>query len=187
MRTPTLLAATLAALAVAPSARAADAAPPLQIAPLAGALLETGGGRDLLEDAPLLGVQVARDVQPYLAIVGTFTWASTRAKQLDGAELDLLQYDLGLRGQHAFAVGSALALRPFLGTGVGARTYRFRDDAYAGETSFVWYVAGGAELGWRALTAGLTARHQLTSPGGSSLGSETGHDVELLASVGLRF
>jgi Outer membrane protein beta-barrel domain len=186
MRLSALLAA-LAAVALSPPARAADRTPVLEVSPLVGGLIQAGDNREVLEDAALVGVQVARDLQPYLSIVGTFSWANTHAKELEDAELDLFQYDLGLRGQQTFALGSGMSLRPFLGTGMGFRTYDFHDDQYTGETSFVWYVSGGAELGWKKLVTGITARHQLTSPGDSSLDRDTGQDVELFTSVGLRF
>jgi hypothetical protein len=186
MRIPLLALAAAAALAAPPRAAAGDPPRPVTVSPLLGAWLATGGGRDALEDAPLTGAQAVWDLDPRLALVGTVTWAPTRAKALDRARLDLLQYDLGLRAQHALAAGGGVTLRPFLGTGFGARTIHFHDGRHQEETGFAWYLSGGAELGWRALSTALTARHQLHSPNGSALGDDVRRDVALFATAGLR-
>jgi hypothetical protein len=195
MRNPFLLAlAGAAALAAASPARAApgdvEASPAhrADVSVLAGAWLPIGDARQAFEAAPLTGFQLAYDLDPHLAIVGTFGWVPTRAKALGNADLDLYQYDLGLRGQHAFALGSATVLRPFLGVGVGARTYDFHQSRYEGGTGFASYVTGGAELGWRALSTAVTVRHQLSTADAPSLDISTPRfDLELFASVGLRF
>jgi hypothetical protein len=194
MRTPFLLALAGAAALVAAPARAAvgdaEALPAhrADVSVLAGAWLPIGDARQTFEDAPLTGFQLAYELDPHLAVVGTFGWAPTRAKALGNADLDLYQYDLGLRGQHAFALGSATSLRPFLGVGVGARTYAFHASQYEGGTGFASYVTGGAELGWRAVAAAVTVRHQLSTADAPSLDVSTARfDLELFASVGLRF
>lgn len=180
-------AAALALLAAAAPARADGDARRLDVTPLVGAWIALGDGRQEFEDAPLAGVQASYDLDPHLALVGTFAWAASGAKRLAGGDLDLLQYDLGLRGQHAFALGGATTLRPFLGLGVGLRTFHFRDARHAGGTGFATYASAGAEVGHRALSAGLTVRHQIGTPDANALDLETPRqDLAIFAAVGLR-
>jgi hypothetical protein len=181
------LALALPLLAAAPAARAEEAPRPVAVTPLAGAFVPVGGNREVLEDAPLAGVQAVFDLHPNVGLVGAFAWSAPGAKRLGGASLDLLQYDLGLRAQQTFAAGAGVTLRPFAGAGFGGRTLRFDDDRLQDETGFAWYVGGGAELGWRALSAGVTARHEMHTPNGTALGDSTRHDVLLFATAGVRF
>jgi hypothetical protein len=182
-----LLAVTLALAAAAP-ARAAVDPRRIELTPLVGAWIPLGQSRQDFRAAPLAGVQLAYDVDPHFAIVGTFSWAGTSAKQLSGADLDLYQYDLGLRGQHAFALGRAATLRPFLGVGVGQCRFQFRDDEYADGPGFAFYSSAGLEVGYRALAASLTGRHQIHSVDADALGtSPARQNLELFTSVGLRF
>ncbi len=184
----TFAAALVALLAAAPGpTRAEEGAPRLQVALLGGGWLATGAERSQLANAPLTGLQLAADLCPWAGLVGTVQWVPTTAKQLGDARVDLFQYDLALRGQHAFPLSEGLALRPFLGVGMGARTVSFHDAAFQGGTGFAWHTALGAELLYRSLVAGLTARHQLYSPNTSALGDGTQADVALYAAAGWRF
>jgi hypothetical protein len=178
--------AALTLLLAAPAARAQEPRP-VAVTPLAGAFLPVGGNRAVLADAPLTGVQAVLDLHPNVGLVGAFLWSAPEAKRLGNTSFDLLQYDLGLRAQQAFAAGAGVTVRPFLGTGFGGRTLRFADARLQDETGFAWYVGGGAELGWRALTAGLTARHEMHTPNGTALGDSTRHDVLVFATAGARF
>lgn len=176
------------ALAAAGPARADVDPRRLEVSPLVGVWIPLGQARQDFRAAPLAGVQLAYDVDANFAIVGTFSWAGTSAKQLSGADLDLYQYDLGLRGQHAFVLGSAATLRPFLGVGVGQCRFQFRDDEHADGPGFAFYSSAGLELGYRALSASLTGRHQIHSVDADALGtSPARQNLELFTSVGLRF
>lgn len=184
------LAATLATLLVlaAPSpARAEEGEPRLQVALLGGGWFATQDERSQLEDAPLMGLQLVADLCPWAGLAGTVQWIPTTAKQLGDARVDLFQYDLALRAQHAFRLTEGLALRPFLGVGLGARTVSFHDPSLQGGTGFAWHTAAGAELLHRSLAFGLTARHQLYSPNTAALGDGTQADVEVFATAGWRF
>lgn len=160
----------------------------VEVTPLVGAWIPIGHARQDFDAAPLTGIQLAYDLDQHFAVVGTFAWAATSARQLSAADLDVLQYDLGLRGQHAFAVGRRMTLRPFLGLGVGQSRFLFRDARYADGPGFAFYSSAGVEVGYRALVAGVTARHQIHSVDADALGtSPYRQNVELFTSVGLRF
>lgn len=181
--------AAAAALAAATPARAAGAAPRAELTPIAGAWLPVGEARGDFAAAPLAGLVVSYDLDPRLALEATVAWAGTEADRLASADLDLFEYALGLRGQRVLALGRGATLRPFVGLGVGFRTFRFHDHArYAGGTGFAPYASGGVSLGWRALTAGLTVRHHLFTPNANALDVDgLRQDVEVFTAIGVRF
>jgi hypothetical protein len=183
--------AAVAALATSPTlAQEQERTRKLELAPLVGAYVATGDQRDLLDDALLVGVTASYDVLPYVAVVGSFGWAATQAKGLTrDQDLDLFQYDLGVQGQYDLALGNGLTLQPFVGAGVGARTYSFRDLDVDAETDFAGYVALGGALHYRAAEVSLTARDYLTPFDGigPEADSSTRNDLGLFASIGARF
>ncbi len=186
MRRPLLLTAVaVVALGGASSARASDAARRFAVTPLIGAWMPIGDGRRDFKTAPLSGIQVAGDLHPHFALVATFAWVPTSAERLGATNLDLYQYDLGLRAQHAFSLGPAATVRPFLGVGEGLRTLHLRGTPHGG-TDFCVHASAGVEAGYRALTMGFTFRHQMAMTSVYGLDSFY-QDIALFASAGLRF
>lgn len=182
--------AALAALFTQP-ARAADAKQdhPFHVAPFVGGFVATGSQRDVLKDSVLTGLTISYDLTPYLAVVGSFGWAPTKVKNLANSDLDLFQYDLGVQGQYALDAGNGLTLTPFVGLGIGARTYSFRDLSPSAETDLTGYVSAGATLQYRMVTFSATARDYVSHYEGLGVygGSATHNDLALLGSVGVRF
>jgi hypothetical protein len=181
----------LVALAATPAlAQEQEPVGKFQIAPYAGAFLPTGDQRDVLDDAFLAGLTLSYDVHPYVAVVGSFGWAGSqqRALTLD-EDLDVFQYDLGVQGQYPLAMGKDLTLKPFVGAGLGGRTYEFRDLDVDSETDFVGYLSVGANLEYRQFAVGLTMRDYISDYDGIGReeDSEMRNDIALFASVGARF
>jgi hypothetical protein len=155
--------ATAGAQTAAPGGRAAAplAAGAFELRPVVGAFVPTGDQRDLLDDAVLVGGQLAYAVRPNLAVVGTFGWAPSKDRTTalagGGAGLlrtgraeavDLFQYDVGVEARlpRAFAGGTWTAV-PFAGLGGGGRTFRYRDvDGADAQTNVAGYGALGVEL-----------------------------------------
>jgi hypothetical protein len=187
------IAVAVAALAtlVAHPALAADAQEnhPFHVAPFVGGFVATGNQRNVLKDSVLTGITASYDVLPYLAVVGSFGWAPTKVKNLSNSDVDLYQYDLGVQGQYAFDAGYGLTLKPFVGLGLGARTYSFRDLSPSAETDFSGYVSAGATLQYRQVTFSATARDYISHYEGLGLysGNSTHNDLALFGSVGVRF
>jgi hypothetical protein len=182
--------AALAALTAQPT-RAADTQQdhPFHVAPFVGGFVATGNQRDVLEDSVFTGITASYDLNPYLAVVGSFGWAPTKVKNLANSDLDLFQYDLGVQGQYALDAGYGLTLTPFVGLGVGARTYSFRDLSPSAETDFSGYVSAGATLQYRMVTFSATARDYISHYEGLGVygGNSTHNDLALFGSVGVRF
>jgi hypothetical protein len=167
------------------------AAAGFQISPYVGALIPTGGQRDVLDDAVLTGVTLSYELHRYLSAVGTFGWAATESKDAPtlGQDLNVLQYDVGLQGQYPFALGKGLTLKPFVGAGLGVRSYDFADLDVNTESDFVHYFAAGAALEYRHLAVGVTVRDTLGAYDGLVVDedSSTHNDLAVFASVGARF
>jgi hypothetical protein len=179
-----------AALATTPALDEQQPSRDFQISPYVGAFIATGGQRDVLDDAVITGLTLSYDVHRYVAVVGSFGWAPSKSVAL-GVEddLDLFQYDVGVQGQYAFSLGRKLTLKPFLGGGVGARTYSFRDLDVDSETDFAGYFSGGANLEYGKLALGVTVRDYITAFDGigTEQDSSTRNDLNVFASFGLRF
>lgn len=184
-----IVVAALAALATT-TARAEGDDRAVEIAPFAGAWIPTGDQRDLLDDAPLLGVTASWALHRNLAVVGTFGWAPSQVEGLGSeGDLDLFQYDVGVQGQLPIAMAGGWTLKPFVGLGVGARTYSFRDLDVDAETDLAGYVAVGGKAEYGPVQLGLSARDYVSAFDGigDEADSTTRNDLGLLASLGVRF
>jgi hypothetical protein len=180
--------AALILLAAAPARGREEPRPALAVTPLVGAFLPAGHAQAEFENAVLVGLQASWDLDPALALVGTFAEAPSAARELDGAALDIWQYDLGLRLQHAFVPSPGLSLRPSAGIGFGYRHFAFRDPQYQGGAGCASYASTGVELGYRALSAGVAGRFEVFTPEGDALGDEAARtDFKVFGWVGLRF
>lgn len=161
-----------------------------QIAPFVGAFIPTGEQRDLVDDAPLAGLTVSYEVEPHVAIVGSFGWAGSEGTAPALADdVDVFQYDLGIQGGYAFDLGKGLALKPFVGAGFGARTYHLRHLDLEDETDFAGYLGAGADLLFRNLALGVTVRDYVTYCDGigARMDAEARNDIALFTSLGVRF
>jgi hypothetical protein len=177
---------TAAAIAIAAAlpARAGEERRQLEVAPLAGAWIPLGGSRSDFRTAPLTGVQLSYDLHPAFAVVGAFWWASPSALRLSASTSDLFEYDLGVRAQHAFDVGRGATVRPFLGIGEGLRTLHLRSSQGGGSTEFAFYSSAGVEVGYRALGAGVTVRHQMSRMAAPT--TDTYQELAIFGTVGVR-
>ncbi len=171
-------------------ARAEEAPRRFDVAPFVGAYIPTGDQRDLLDDAVSVGLTASYDVLPYVAVLGSFSWAPTQVKGLArDNDLDLFQYDVGVEGHYPFAVTGGWTVQPFLGVGAGARTYSLRDLDVDAETDFAGYVAAGLGVQRGPFTLRVSARDYITAFDGLS-GNEdatTRNDLGVFAGIGMRF
>lgn len=189
---PPGLAATLSALAALAAPAFAEEAPrTTQLSPLLGVLIPTGHQRVILDDGVLIGLTASLDVHRNVALVGAFGWAQTAGHGLTlrSATLDVAQYDLGVQGQLPIELADGQTLKPFLGAGVGGRTYRFRDLHVEAETDLVGYYALGVSLECRPLVISATARNYLSDFDGigAKRGPSRASEFAVFGSLGARF
>jgi hypothetical protein len=179
----------LVTLAVAnPLEAQSPASGDFEIRPYVGAYLPTGDQRDLLKDAILVGAQASYRVIPQLAITGTLGWSPTEDRV--SQTIDLLQYDVGaeLRAP-SWIQRSAWDFSPFVGLGVGGRTYDYRDLDVDAKTNVAGYGALGGEFGFGQFGLRIEGRDYVSrfkplTDGGDA---KTRNDVAVAAGLTIRF
>jgi hypothetical protein len=126
----------------------------------AGGLVPTGAQRNAVEDAHLSAAQLSYAVRPTFAITGTVGWARSRdLASANDPRLDVFTYDLGAeaRAPEWFA-GRAVTFSPFVGAGVGARSYNHRTLDVDATHTVAGYGAVGGALGRGRIGLRLEAR-----------------------------
>jgi len=163
-----------------------------EIRPYAGAYIPTGDQRDFLEDAVFAGAQLSWLPIERLALTGTFGWSPSKDRITSGDQsLDVYQYDLGAEWRSPAWYRSAnWSLLPFVGGGVGGRTYDYRDLPVSSKTDFDGYGALGAEFGfgsWGIRIEGRDYVSQFKNLSGPTDGTRTRNDVTVAAGLSVKF
>jgi len=187
-------AAGAALIALAPLASVASAQAPstqFELRPLVGAYIPTGDQRDLLKDAVLVGGQASWRLVPALALTGAFGWSPSKDRITAGNQtLDIYQYDVGaeLRTPSAYDAG-IVDFTPFVGLGVGGRTYSYRDLDVGSKTDFDGYGAIGGDIGFGPLALRIEGRDYVSQfkPLTGTGPTKTRNDIGLAAGIGYRF
>lgn len=162
-----------------------------ELRPYVGAYLPTGDQRDFLEDAVLTGAQASWRINPVFAITGTFGWSPSADRlTLGEPTLDLFQYDIGAEARAAgWLRRSSWTFSPFVGLGLGGRTYHYRDLDVDSSTQFGGYGALGGDFGLGRFGLRLEARDYVSrfEPLIGADESDTRNDVAVLAGLNYRF
>jgi hypothetical protein len=183
-------ASAVLAQGVGTSSAPANGGQKFDLRPLVGAYLPTGDQRDLLKDAVLVGGQVSYHIIPQLAVTGTFAWSPSKDKlTANTPKLNLYQYDVGVEARGAGWVQHASwDFTPFVGIGVGGRTYDYSDLDVDSRTNFDGYGALGGDFGFGRLGVRIEARDYLSQfkPLTGSGDSKTRNDIALAAGLTVR-
>jgi hypothetical protein len=187
-----LTAAGLTTLFVASSQATAQNIPGrFEIRPFVGAYIPTGDQRDLLKDAVLAGAQASWHAVPALAITGTFGWSPNKDRITAGNQtLDIYQYDVGaeLRANSLYNAG-VWDFTPFVGLGLGGRTYNYRDLEVDSKTNFDGYGAVGGDVGFGPIGFRIEARDYVSQfkPLSGNGETKTRNDIGLAFGLAYRF
>lgn len=142
-----ITALAVGALAATAHGAAAQAGGRFELRPYVGAYIPTGDQRDFLKDAVLAGAELSVRVIPAVAITGNFAWAPSKDRITAGNQtLDIYQYDVGAELRPSPLLdGGVWQFTPFIGAGVGGRTYDYRDLNVGSKTNFDGYGALGGD------------------------------------------
>jgi Outer membrane protein beta-barrel domain len=161
-----------------------------EIRPYVGAYIPTGDQRDFFKDAVLVGAQGSYRFTPALALTATVGWSPTEDRVRPGQDVDLLQYDIGaeLRAP-SWLGGESWDFSPFVGLGVGGRTYDYRDLDVDAKTNVAGYGALGGEFGFGQFGLRIEARDYISrfEPIIGEGEAKTRNDVALAAGLTIRF
>jgi len=153
-----------------------------------GALIPTGAQRNYLKDAQLSTAQVSYVIRSRFAITTMFAWARSRDLASAGdPKLDVFMYDVGAEARAPRLTASrSLTFAPFVGVGVGSRSYNYRSLDVDARHNLAGYAAVGGELGRRRVRLRLEVRDYLTGfkPLDGQGTADTRNDV--VAMIGLR-
>jgi hypothetical protein len=115
----------------------ADVAPEFRL--FAGAYVPTGKQADVLKSSMLVGVQSAVELTSGVHLLGTFAYATPRPdRPTMGNDVHLYQYDVGAELFHIYSASSESehwTFRPFIGAGLGGRTYDVKKVASGTSTA----------------------------------------------------
>ena len=154
-----------------------------------GALIPTGAERASIKDAPLSTVQLSYVAHSRFAITTMVGWARSRdLATANTPKLDVFTYDLGVETRAPRRIASnRLSLTPFMGMGLGGRSYDYRKLDADATHNLAGYASAGGELGAGRVHLRLELRDYVSGskPLGASAYSATRND--LVAMIGLRF
>jgi hypothetical protein len=135
----------------------------IELRPFVGAYLPTGEHANVLKPGTVVGFQAMVKASEYLSAVATAAWSLTEDKtaSLDGA-VEVLPYDLGAEAGMNRALANGMVLRPFVGLGIGGRSYGYRDREPHPQHSLSGYGAAGGQLQLGRLGLRIEARDYIS-------------------------
>jgi hypothetical protein len=110
--------------------------------------LPTGEQREDFKSAATFGFQGAMEFTSFAHVVVSGGWTNGRSKigSLISPKTQMWQYDVGAEFNALKDLGSRYMLRPFVGFGAGARSYKYEDVGIATKTSASGYGSLGSEI-----------------------------------------
>ena len=190
-RLASFAAITLSGLLAVGGTASAQGTTMFELRPFVGAYIPTGDQRDLLKDAVLVGAQLSYNVIPAFSVTGSFGWSPSKDRVTAGNQtLDIYQYDVGgeLRAASLFD-GGVWNFTPFVGLGLGGRTYNYRDLNVGSKTNFDGYGGLGGDIGFGPIGFRIEARDYVSQfkPLTGSGDTKTRNDIGLAAGLSYRF
>lgn len=157
---------------------------PASIRPLVGAYIPTGVQRRELASSVTTGVQVGYDLPIPLRLVGSLAWTPSHDRDFSDARTNLYQYDAGVElARHP--TGMLWNVSPFVGAGLGARSYRLKGSSASAQNDFDGYGAVGGEVDRNRLGARIEVRDYVSRFKGieGEEPSSTRNDVMLAGAI----
>ena len=129
-----------------------------------GTLIPTGAQRHDLQRANITAAQVTYVLRPDLAITGSLGWARSRdLASIARPNIDVFTYDLGAEFRSTrWANGQATTFSPFVGVGVGGRSYNYHGPHVDATHNPAGYLSAGGEFGRGRVRLRLELRDYVT-------------------------
>lgn len=144
-----------------------------EIRPFVGGLFPTGTLHNELSSSFLAGAQLGYKLPIPLHLVGTFAWTPSRAKDLADTRTNIFLYDAGVTySPYRSTAVTGWSIHPFIGAGLGARTYSFSNTKLSDQTAFDGYGAIGGEF----MSNRIGARLELRDYGSRLKGLDSQHE-----------
>jgi hypothetical protein len=149
MRNTVVRVVVVAALLAGPaSAQLSQTEMAFEIRPAAGIFVPTGGMRDDLAAAALLGFQTGFEVNSNMHLMLGGFWSQTKARfpSFSVKGTDVWQFDAGVEGNLITPMGRGWLFRPFAGVGGGMRVYDYEAPNIGSRTCAMGYGSLGLEF-----------------------------------------
>lgn len=181
-----VFAALVMATLVGGIATSAAAAVTPELRPFVGAFIPTGTQRDILKDAVFVGGQGGVEVAQSLHVIGTLAYAPSKSKS---SGVCVYQYDTGIETFRPYQMTERWQMRPFLGAGLGGRTYVDHNNGDHSETIFAAYGSLGTEFQLDHLAFRLEGRDYMTRFKGlqGNQGAESRNDVSVVSALAIHW
>ena len=168
---------------------AAKAQSEFEIRPFAGALIPVGDQRDELKNGTMAGVSANYRLTRTLWLTGLVGWSDSQARLLNGEpNVDVYHYNIGTEFRpFDFTAGSNWRFRPFMGGGLGGRTYDTDANGLESQTNFTGYSALGLQIDYRVVGLRLEGRNYLSRSKGLTGDQDTKTRDDIGITAGLSF
>jgi hypothetical protein len=153
-----------------------------------GAFIPMGAQGDVLDAGPVFGSQLSFAINPNVSIVGAFSMSSSKEESPTADDVDIYQYDIGAEVGKTIPAGERLRFRPYVGAGIGGRSYNYKDISGTAQHNLAGYGSAGAILMFGRVGVRLEARDYVSGFKGLSgeyESSKTRND--LMLTTGLAF
>ena len=130
-----------------------------------GRLFSAGTQPKVVKGADYTAAQLAYVLRPNLAITGSLGWARSRDISVTASpKLDIFTYDIGAEARgNQRSLGSGISFSPFVGAGLGARSYSYRNLAVETANRPAGYVSAGGEFGYHRIRLRLEVRDYVSA------------------------
>jgi hypothetical protein len=159
-----LIAAVAVAAAPPAMAQTSETTMAFEMRPTAGIYLPTGQMRHDFKAAALLGFQGGLEVNDHAHLLLGGAWAQTEARfpAFTRQRTDIWQFDAGAELNLIRRLDADWLFRPFVGAGIGARTYDYEMPGVGSRTCTVGYGSVGTEFQRHLVAARFESRNNLS-------------------------
>ena len=161
---PVFIAAAVIASAVPAAAQVSETNMAFEMRPVAGLFIPTGRMRDDFQATFQVGFQGGFEVNDHAHLLLSGMWAQTDARfpAFTQRQTDIWQFDAGAELNLLHRINRDWLFRPFVGSGIGARTYDYRMEGVGSKTCTAGYLALGTEFQMQEVAVRMENRNNVS-------------------------